>query len=82
MMRFNSALVVFILASAIAGCDSKDWDAVGYADGYATTVSASCQLEAPLVDGRYDKFQYARGYARGANTAADDIKRKGCASLD
>lgn len=78
MTRFKYTLSIFALAGAVAGCDSKDWDAAGYKDGYATTVSASCDLKAPLVDGKYDKFKYARGYARGAKAAAVDIQSKGC----
>jgi|GEM_PF-1358541 hypothetical protein len=81
MMRLKYAIVVLILAGAVAGCDTKDWDAAGYADGYASTVSASCGLKAPLVDGRYDKFKYARGYARGAKEADQDVGSKGCANL-
>lgn len=80
-MQIKKSLVIFILAVALAGCDSKDWDAIGYADGFATTVSASCGRKAPAVDGRYDKFQYARGYARGAKAAAQDVQSKGCANI-
>jgi hypothetical protein len=81
MMRLKQSLAVLILAGTVTGCDTKDWDATGYADGYATTVSANCGREAPLVDGRYDKFKYARGYARGAKSAAEDVQSKGCANL-
>ncbi len=81
MTRIKHTLLILILAGVVAGCDSKDWDTSGYADGYSTAVSASCRLEAPLVDGRYDKFQYARGYARGAKAAAADIESKGCPNL-
>lgn len=81
MTRFKQSLVLLSLVGALAGCDSKDWDAVGYADGFATTVSASCGHKAPAVDGRYDKFQYARGYARGAKAAAQDVESKGCTNI-
>lgn len=80
-MRLKHALVVLMLTGLVVGCDAKDWDAAGYDDGYAATVSASCGFEAPLVDGRYDKFKYARGYARGAKAAEADVKSKGCASF-
>lgn len=82
MMRLKHAILILILTGAVAGCDAKDWDATGYADGYASTVSASCGLAPPLVDGRYDKFKYARGYARGAKAAEADVKSKSCASID
>lgn len=80
-MRLEHALVVLILTGAGVGCDAKDWDASGYADGYASTVSASCGFEAPLVEGRYDKFKYARGYARGAKAAEVDLESKACESF-
>ena len=81
MMQLKPSLAILILASTVTGCDAKDWDATGYADGYAATVNANCGHEPPLVDGRYDKFQYARGYARGAKSAADNVQSKGGTNL-
>ena len=81
MMRLKHAILILILTGAVAGCNAKDWDATGYADGYASTVSASCGFEAPLVEGLYDKFKYARGYARGAKAAEVALESKACESF-
>lgn len=74
---------ILLLAAAILlnGCDSKDWEAAGYGDGYAATVNTTCGFRATLVHGKYDNPQYAKGYARGANAAAMDVQRRGCNSL-
>jgi hypothetical protein len=81
MMQPKQSLAILILASTLTGCDIKDWDATGYADGYDATVNANCGREPPLVDGRYDRFQYTQGYARGAKSAADNVQSKGGTNL-
>lgn len=81
MTLIKKSLMVLTLAGAVAGCDSKDWAAAGYADGYATTVNTTCGFEATSVEGKYEKFNYARGYARGAQAAAVDVENRGCDSF-
>jgi hypothetical protein len=49
-----------------SGCDSKDWEAAGYQDGYAATINTTCQFRTSLIHGKWDNEKYARGYARGS----------------
>lgn len=65
----------------LLGCDSKDWEAAGYQDGYAATINTTCQFRASLIHGKWDNEKYARGYARGSGAGAAAVARDGCEKL-
>ena len=78
----QSPFAVFVAAILLlAGCDSKDWEAAGYQDGYAATINTTCQFRTSLIHGKWDDEKYARGYARGSGTGAAAVARDGCEKL-
>ncbi len=78
----SCALAAVLFASALLpGCDSKDWEAAGYQDGYAATINTTCQFRTSLVHGKWDDEKYARGYARGSGAGAAAVARDGCEKL-
>lgn len=76
-------LVAAVLCSGalLLGCDSKDWEAAGYQDGYAATINTTCQFRGSLIHGKWDNERYARGYARGSGAGAAAVARDGCEKL-
>jgi hypothetical protein len=79
-MRLNCLYLVTLLPLA-AGCDSKDWEAAGYQDGYAATVNTVCRIRATMVHGKFDDADYARGYSRGAQAGALAVAQQTCDKL-
>jgi hypothetical protein len=78
----QSPFAVFVAAILLlAGCDSKDWEAAGYQDGYAATINTTCQFRTSLIHGKWDDEKYARGYARGSGAGAAAVARDGCEKL-
>lgn len=63
------------------GCDSKDWEAAGYQDGYAATVNTACKFRTTLVHGKFDDAKYAKGYSLGAQAGAAAVAQQGCDKL-
>lgn len=74
-------LVVMVFSALVAGCDSKNWEAAGYQDGYAATINTACDFRTTLIGGQFDNGKYAKGYARGAQAGALAIARQGCDRL-
>lgn len=79
-MRVNCLLVV-CLPFLAAACDSKDWQAAGYQDGYAATVNTTCKFRASLVHGKFDDAGYAKGYSLGSQAGAAAVAQQGCERL-
>lgn len=79
-MKLNRLLLVSLLPFA-AACDSKDWEAAGYQDGYAATINTACGFRATVVHGKFDHAKYAKGYSRGAQAGALAIAQQGCDRL-
>lgn len=69
------------LLALLAACDSKDWQAAGYKDGYAATINTACKFRESLIHGKFDDAAYARGYSKGANAGALAIAQQGCEKL-
>ena len=69
-MRLLLVSGVSAIALIVGGCDSKDWEAAGYQDGYAATINTACNFRSTLVHGKFDNAQYAKGYSRGAQAGA------------
>lgn len=65
----------------LAACDSTDWEAAGYQDGYAATINTTCQFRATSIHGRFDNAKYSAGYSRGAQAGAAAVAQQGCAKL-
>jgi hypothetical protein len=65
----------------VSACDTKDWEAAGYQDGYAAIINTACKIRTTPVWGKYDTAAYAKGYSRGANAAAVEIHRLGCQGI-
>jgi hypothetical protein len=63
----NSSVV---LLASIGGCESKDWEAAGYQDGYAATINTTCNFRTPILRGKFDNADYAKGYSRGAQAGS------------
>lgn len=75
-------LLVFVCSfSLLSACDSKDWEAAGYQDGYAETINTTCKFRATNIHGKFDNSKYAAGYSRGAQAGAAAVAREGCAKL-
>jgi hypothetical protein len=81
IQRTISLFLLTALLITLMGCDTKNWEDAGYGDGYAATVNTVCGFRSTLVHGKYDNADYAKGYARGANAGAADVKRRGCNAL-
>lgn len=79
-MKLNFLLFVCLLPFA-AACDSKDWEAAGYQDGYAATINTACGFRATMVHGKFDDADYAKGYSRGAQAGALAMAQQGCDKL-
>ena len=79
-MRLNFLLLVSLLPLT-AACDSKDWEAAGYQDGYAATINTACGFRASLIHGKFDDAKYAKGYSRGAQAGALAVAQQGCDKL-
>jgi hypothetical protein len=79
-MKLNCLFLVAMLTLAV-GCDSKDWEAAGYQDGYAATVNTTCRIRATMVHGKFDDGDYARGYSQGAQAGALAVAQQGCDKL-
>lgn len=69
------------LLPLLVSCDSKDWEAAGYQDGYAATINTACKFRESLVHGKFDDAAYAKGYSRGARSGATAIATQGCERL-
>lgn len=74
-------LGVTFLVLMLTACDSKDWEAAGYQDGYAATINTVCKFRTTLVHGNYDNAAYAKGYSKGANAGALAVAQQGCDKL-
>ena len=74
-------VLLVLLFSSLNACDSKDWEAAGYQDGYAVTINTACNIRGTLVSGNFEKPAYARGYSRGTNAASLEIGRRSCAAI-
>lgn len=79
-MKLN-CLFLFALLPLAAACDSKDWEAAGYQDGYAATINTACGFRATMVHGKFDDADYAKGYSRGAQAGALAMAQQGCDKL-
>ena len=79
-MKLNRLALVSLLPIA-AACDSKDWEAAGFQDGYAATINTACGFRASLIHGKFDDAKYARGYSRGAQAGSNAIAQQGCERL-
>ena len=79
-MRLQLRIGVFLLV-LIGGCESKDWEAAGYQDGYAATINTTCNFRASMIHGKFDNAEYAKGYSRGAQAGSITVARQGCESL-
>jgi hypothetical protein len=79
-MRLNCLLLAGLLPLA-AACDSKDWEAAGYQDGYAATINTACGFRATMVHGKFDAADYAKGYSQGAQAGAIAMAQQGCEKL-
>ncbi len=73
------ALLAFLASGT--GCDSKDWQAAGYQDGYAATVNTACKFRTSLVHGKFDDPAYAKGYSLGSQAGAAAVAQQGCEKL-
>lgn len=80
MISFKLVLPILVFA-LIGGCESKDWEAVGFQDGRAATINTTCKFRATLIGGQFDNFKYARGYSKGANAGAAAVAAQGCDAL-
>lgn len=78
MKHWSAALCMSLL---LWGCDSKDWEAAGYQDGYAATVNTACKFRTTLVHGKFDDAKYAKGYSLGAQAGAAAVAQQGCDKL-
>ena len=65
----------------LVACDSKDWEAAGYQDGYAATINTTCKFRASLIHGDFDNSKYAAGYSKGAQAGAAAVAQQGCDKL-
>jgi len=65
----------------LAACDSKDWEAAGYQDGYAATINTTCKFRESLIHGNFDNSKYAAGYSKGAQAGAAAVTQQGCSKL-
>ena len=79
-MRMPLALGVCLLA-LLAACDSTDWEAAGYQDGYAATINTACNFRSTLVHGKFEDAEYAKGYSKGAQAGALAVAQQGCDRL-
>jgi hypothetical protein len=79
-MRLNCLLLAGLLPLA-AACDSKDWEAAGYQDGYAATINTACGFRASMIHGKFDDADYAKGYSRGSQAGASAMAQQGCEKL-
>ena len=79
-MRMRFHLIGF-LPFMVAACDSKDWQAAGYQDGYAATINTTCKFRASLVHGKFDDADYAKGYSLGSQAGAAAVAQQGCERL-
>lgn len=66
---------------SVSACDSKDWKASGYQDGYAATVNTTCKFRATAVHGKFDNAEYAKGYSEGSQAGARAVAGQGCERL-
>lgn len=73
-------LAVFAVPLLLA-CDSRDWEAAGYQDGYASTINTTCKFRDTMIHGNFDDAAYARGYSRGAQAGALAVAQQGCERL-
>lgn len=73
-LLYLGACLIFVLTA----CDSKDWEAAGYGDGYAATINTTCNFRASLIYGKFDNKEYAKGYARGAQAGSLAVAQQGC----
>jgi hypothetical protein len=80
-MKPITVLMPLSIFAAVMGCDTKDWESIGFQDGFAATVNTVCGFRATLVHGKYDNSKYAKGYALGSNAATLDVQRRGCDAL-
>jgi hypothetical protein len=62
----------------LVGCDTKDWEAAGYQDGYAATINTTCKFRTSLVHGKWDNVAYSKGYSLGANAGSAAVAAQGC----
>ena len=74
-------IAVLVLSALVAGCNSKDWEAAGYQDGYAATINTTCKFRTSLIGGQFDNGKYAKGYSRGAQAGALAVAQQGCDRL-
>lgn len=72
-----SAFAITIMFMLV-GCDTKDWEAAGYQDGYAATINTTCKFRGSLVHGKWDNAAYSKGYSLGANAGASAVAAQGC----
>lgn len=70
-----------LLISMLVACDSKDWEAAGYGDGYAATINTTCNFRSSLIHGKFDNSDYAKGYSRGAQAGSLAVAQQGCNRL-
>jgi hypothetical protein len=75
------AIYIVPLIFSMVACDSKDWEAAGHQDGYASTINTACRIRGTAINGVFDNVTYARGYSRGANAAALEIGSLGCDAI-
>ena len=69
------------MALLLSACDSKDWQAAGYQDGYAATVNTTCKFRSTAVHGKFDDAEYAKGYSLGSQAGAAAVAQQGCERL-
>ena len=81
MTSIIKATLIGTLCVSTAACDSKDWAAAGYQDGYAATINTTCKFRSTLIHGEFDKAKYAEGYSKGAPAGALAVAQQGCAKL-
>ncbi len=73
--------LMICMALLLAACDSKDWQAAGYQDGYAATVDTTCKFRSSMVHGKFDNAEYAKGYSLGSQAGAAAVAQQGCERL-
>ena len=78
-MKIGHFFIISVSIFLLCACEEgKDWEKVGYQDGYAATFNTGCSIRASIIHGKWDIHEYSKGYSKGAIAAAADIGRGMC----